>query len=31
VTLVCDTGERYVNTPLIAELARSTGSPPSGR
>ncbi len=22
VTLVCDTGERYVNTPLIAELAR---------
>lgn len=23
VTLVCDTGERYVNTPLIAELARS--------
>jgi cysteine synthase A len=31
VTLVCDTGERYVNTPLIAELARSSGAPPSGR
>ena len=29
VTLVCDTGERYVNTPLIAELVRS--GPPSGR